>query len=90
VWIDDDGAGSFDPGVVGFVIENLVALAGPLVAYLALRAKNGRVEIPVEDEKRQLILTVHPDVTDEDMTALTELLSEYGKLGGPAKPEEKP
>jgi hypothetical protein len=76
---DPDGADSIDPGVWGFVVEQLVALAGPLVAYLALRASSSRKPIKVEGGQR-IIFEIKPDATEDDKAALVQLLAEYGEI----------
>jgi hypothetical protein len=79
IWIDDAAAESFDPGVLGFVIQNIVTLAGPFVGWLALQANKRKSNIAVEDERRRKVIDVQPGLTDEEITALAERLSKYGR-----------
>jgi hypothetical protein len=67
------------PGIWGFIVEQLVALAGPLVAYLSLRATTSRKPIKVEGGPR-FSFELKPDATDGEKAALVQLLAEYGEL----------
>lgn len=76
---DPAGAYSADPGVWGFIVEQLVALATPLVAYLSLRTTTRRKSLTVKGGRR-FIFELKPDAPEKDTAALLQLLAEYGEL----------
>jgi hypothetical protein len=79
VWEDPAGAHSMDPAVWEFVVQELVALSGPLVAYVALRATSKGKPITVECGQN-LHIIVKPGITEEEMAALVQLLAKCGEL----------
>ena len=76
---DSAGADSTDPSVWVFVVQELVSLAGPLVAFLSMRATKSQKPIKVEGGHR-FSFVLNPDATDEEKATLVQLLAEYGEF----------